>query len=685
MRPQTFARLFCSLAALSQSADAASPPPTFFSHPDIHQPALVFDLLSSSHSSNVSPEGLRAEHIQREVKRARSKRSRFDVRADPSMETRQSGQSSSNPTDKIQSLGFLGNTYNFPLNLSSDPSQLVFVQIDTGSSDLWVVSASCATQSCRSDGVLKYDETRSGSFRPLTIEAQNGQVANATSNQTQTSTGLALRSEKHAPLRRGSSSMESHPRILSPFALDAAIGQANGSGVSVPFSITYDDRSSATGVLAVENFTMSDLSVTNQVFGLVNVTDVTLGQQGISGVLGLGFPRGSVISRSLINFQDQLKDARDTPIVMSLLQGTNVSYPLFGLALNRTGGRSTFGAVDPYILDTPAKRGQVEWHDVVPFPSGNTGLASNSSFNKDAEALGSYLSWTIRLTGAGVGGNAAELRPTYSEVGDHPLAVLDSGTSSLLGPASGVESIFSKIRNSRHVGNGQFVVPCDTQDRMYFSFGGRNLTLLPDDYIIGPASGQPFLCFAWPAASAPSSDGVDWVLGTPFLRSVYSIYSIGIDGAEAPKIGLYPLRQPANATASDVIFAPEPTESLSAYLMNSATVIASTLPNTLVPLVAPTSVPYAFANATFTPSIGLIPTAGAGASTYQPRITAATGDSSIPVIANDTTPLPVPSNPASNFGQQNGSSRILDIAGSVLSSTLFAFVMGMAVTLVSIG
>ena len=70
--------------------------------------------------------------------------------------------------------------------------------------------------------------------------------------------------------------------------------------------------------------------------------------------------------------------------------------------------------------------------------------------------------------------------------------------------AADVESLFAGITNSRHVGGGRFVVPCDTTARMYFSFGGRNITLLPQDYLIGPDTLQPYLCFAWPAASPPT-------------------------------------------------------------------------------------------------------------------------------------------------------------------------------------
>ena len=52
----------------------------------------------------------------------------------------------------------------------------------------------------------------------------------------------------------------------------------------------------------------------------------------------------------------------------------------------------------------------------------------------------------------------------------------------------------------------------------------KNYTLLPSDYIIGPTSGEPALCLAWPKASPPSSDGIDWQIGAAFLQTVYTVF-----------------------------------------------------------------------------------------------------------------------------------------------------------------
>lgn len=156
---------------------------------------------------------------------------------------------------------------------------------------------------------------------------------------------------------------------------------------------------------------------------------------------------------------------------------------------------------------------------------------------------------------------------------------------------------------------GQWAVPCDTTAPLSLFFGGQNYTVEPSDYLIGPASGNPNLCLAWPHAALPSADGIDWQIGTAFLRNVYSIYSFGINTKESPLIGLYSLN---NATAP-----PETPDEIASILSSEAVTITTTLPNFLIP--TPT---YATPSYTFNTSVthldnGVAKT-GLATSTYQP-------------------------------------------------------------------
>ncbi|CEH16404.1 Aspartyl protease [Ceraceosorus bombacis] len=660
----------CLLAAMSLLAGRASSEslaPSYFldealikrdSIPDPRAPSPHVDLRPPRHARHGSWENA----VKRSQQRAERRR-----RVEAASRDRPSS-SDVNMNDKVQELGHLGDAYNAPVNMSN-PAQLVFVELDTGSADLWVVSSSCNNQQCQAQDLFKFDEKASGTYRQLAVESNVN--VNTTSSSTSTASNGTLSNGEQRAARaesedaqlgdrgdEGSGSVQRRAPSRRPgFGLLRMFAAApSSSGNAVPFSITYDSTETATGVLGVENITLANLGVSQQIFGLVNSTNITLQEQGISGVLGLGFTRSSAIARSLFNVTEQVQ-GKSTPLMTSLITSSDVSYPLFSLALNQSGGRLTVGAIDTAYLPDKQARLDVAWYDVVPFPSGNRAAPETSLSNQEARVLGSYAYWALRLTGAGVNGTGVDIRPTYSQVGTDPIALIDSGTLGIVGPFDAVGRLFDQIFGARYVGDGRWVVPCDTTVRMHVSFGPqRNFTLLPSDYLIGPAVGNPYLCLAWPAAVPASPDGVDWILGQAFMRAQYSIFSLGIEGKEPPKIGFYPFRASPSAESSS-LYAPEPTASLSSFLSSIATAIATTLPNSIVPLLAPTSTAsYIFLNATQTPSLGLLPTLGAGSRSYSALISQVTGNE-VPVIANDSRQvIPAPPNPAAT-GKKDGASR----------------------------
>ena len=145
--------------------------------------------------------------------------------------------------------------------------------------------------------------------------------------------------------------------------------------------------------------------------GAVTSSNVSL-TDSVSGVLGLGFPRLSVIQQS-VNGQFcpvierlccMLSLAAAAPFFANLAQRGLVEYPLFGLSLTRnSSGSLTLGAsAIPLVgcvgfscaLATGAVDGSVvtnisliHWNPVVPFAP-SLGSASNTS---------SYLQWTVPL------------------------------------------------------------------------------------------------------------------------------------------------------------------------------------------------------------------------------------------------------------------------------------------------
>ncbi|KAJ8072519.1 hypothetical protein PM082_016078 [Marasmius tenuissimus] len=370
------------------------------------------------------------------------------------------------------------------------------------------------------------------------------------------------------------------------------------------FKASYGDGTAVSGFVAKETITIGNMTVPQQAFGLITQSDVTLVDQ-VSGILGLGFPRLSTINRSSND---------SSPLLATLTQKGLLDYPLFGLSLTRDiHGTLALGAIDGSVVK---KIEDVEWHEVVQFPP--IGIETNET---------SYWHWALPMRDLSVDGIPLKLSPSYPDkTGGLPVALFDVGTSGIYGPWSDVAQLYDEIPESRLVdANGQWAVPCETRANMSFAFGSRKFTLQPVDYLIGPTAGNPRLCLSWPRATNPTPDGIDWVLGAPFLRSVYSVFSYGIDTKEPPMIGFYAL----NATNA--------TTSISSFFSSFSATVATTLPNSLLNTPTHTIPPYGL-NASFTAPTGTVISSGLANSTYSPILgQEPTNFSALPVITASPT------------------------------------------------
>ncbi|KAF8505186.1 aspartic peptidase domain-containing protein [Gautieria morchelliformis] len=368
------------------------------------------------------------------------------------------------------------------------------------------------------------------------------------------------------------------------------------------FNISFADTTGASGFVARETVQVGSMQSVGQALGLVTSSNVTLGQS-VSGVLGLGFARLSRIAASVPSAP---------PFLSALAELGVLAYPIFGLSLTRgISGTLSMGAIDKSIVSDASL---ISWHDVVPF----------APFpDENATATSLYLQWAIPLDNVTANGTAIELHPTYPNItGASPLALFDIGNNGIYGPFQDVAAMFLALGTIRQVSAGAWALPCNTKSTMTFSFAGTNVTLQPQDYLIGPTRGDPTLCLSWPMALPPSSDGLDWHLGTPFFRAVYTVFSFGISGHEPPLIGLYPLFNTTLLTDTP--------ESLASLFSSLSATVATTVPPVLLPTPSFSTPPYAF-DTTQTP----LPTRGQispsqsdlGAATYSPLFSQAGGAS----------------------------------------------------------
>jgi hypothetical protein len=296
------------------------------------------------------------------------------------------------------------------------------------------------------------------------------------------------------------------------------------------------------------------------------VTDVPFVDR-ISGLFGLGFSRLSTFHHLSVNA---------TPFFSTLGKQGQLDYPFFGVSLKRnsSAGSLSLGALDSSVVNNVSL---IEWIEVASFEP--IGTESNVS---------SYLQWAISISTITVGAQTFTLQPTYPQANsNHSLGLIDLGTPGIFGPYQDVARLFSVIDGSRLVDpSGQWAIPCDTNLTMTFTFRTTNYTLLPSDYIIGPTAGVPALCLTWPKALPPSRDGIDWQIGSAFMRTVYTVFSFGIVGKEPPFIGFYPLQSTPAVPLSPA--------SLSALFSSLSLTVPTTLPNFVVSTPTFTTPPYLF-------------------------------------------------------------------------------------------
>ncbi|KAK2463404.1 hypothetical protein APHAL10511_004490 [Amanita phalloides] len=359
---------------------------------------------------------------------------------------------------------------------------------------------------------------------------------------------------------------------------------------ATPYQVSYQDGTAASGFIAIESVQLANLTSPRQAFGMVTNCNVSFTDE-LSGIMGLGFPRLSSIPSSVTN---------STPFFANLAQQGLLDYPLFGVSLTRNAsGSLTIGAIDASVVKNVS---QINWNKVVEFPPINT--ESHSS---------SYLQWAISLSGFSVGGTRLKPQPTYPSITkNQSYALFDIGTSGIYGSYADVSRLFALVDDARLVdesAGSQWVVPCDTTTTISLLFGNHEYILQPTDYLIGPASGNPNLCLAWPRATAPSPDGIDWQIGTAFLRTVYTVFSFGINTKEPPMIGLYSLSNGTNMT--------ETAAAVSSFLSLESATIATTLPNVILP--TPTyAIPSYIFNSSIPAPVGGIVSSGLATSTYSP-------------------------------------------------------------------
>lgn len=229
------------------------------------------------------------------------------------------------------------------------------------------------------------------------------------------------------------------------------------------------------GTIVNDTISLAGINVTIS-FGLASTVSDDFMTYPMDGILGLGRPRvGELNVESLVE---------------SLKTQQKLKSNVFGVSFQRHADNTRDGEISFGDWNRNKVSGDLTWVKTV----NETG------------------SWEVKVDDAGAGDKAAKF------VGK--TAIIDTGSSfNLLPPddAKELHALFPDVKQAGEV----FQLPCSTNLEVFFTFGGVNFTMSPDDYIGSPIDGQ--MCNS--NIIGRQTIGPDqWLLGDAFLKNVYTVF-----------------------------------------------------------------------------------------------------------------------------------------------------------------
>ncbi|KAF7311575.1 Peptidase A1 domain-containing protein [Mycena kentingensis (nom. inval.)] len=274
-----------------------------------------------------------------------------------------------------------------------------------------------------------------------------------------------------------------------------------------PFNLEYLSGQ-VHGTICYDSLWLGSFKILNQAFAVaLKTAELGLASSMTSGIIGLGFPASAAIP----------PPAGGT-ILDNIMAARPPNERFFAFHLPRESGLSdptasfTVGRLDPQIVNDSSL---IQTMDVVP-----TGTH--------------YDYWKIsmkRLTCNGVPFSISSSRILHAP---SPIAVLDSGTTLILGPSADVAAFYDQCGGgrARYTREAGYQLPCKLALKVCFVLGNAEYCLDPADVSWDEAADGDY-CLGGLQAN-DRVNAADWLLGDTFLRNVYVVHYYSAQ----PQIGL---------------------------------------------------------------------------------------------------------------------------------------------------
>ncbi|KAF8556433.1 acid protease [Imleria badia] len=298
----------------------------------------------------------------------------------------------------------------------------------------------------------------------------------------------------------------------------------------------------AIGTLVEDVVQMAGFTVSNQQFGSVTSTSSNFLQNPVTGLIGLAWR--SLSSSGAMPFWQALasRGSWDSPLMAFQLTRYNNASNAGDL---EPGGSLTMGYVNESLYT-----GNINYQNI---PDGQ------ASF------------WLQEIASMTVQGKSISL-PS----GSGSYAAIDTGTTLVAGPASGIAAIYAQIPGSSPgtgPWEGFYSYPCTHEVTVEISFGGPSWAISPADFQFQPVGASSDYCYGAFYSIPTSSNLPQWIIGDTFLKNVYSVFRY-----DPPSVGFAALSQ--TALAMNGVNAVIPSVTLGASVASVTANAASTMTRT---------------------------------------------------------------------------------------------------------
>ncbi|KAF9451825.1 acid protease [Macrolepiota fuliginosa MF-IS2] len=386
--------------------------------------------------------------------------------------------------------------YTVPIEVGST---VVAVNLDTGSSDLWIVSDACNTDACKGSTVTRY------------------------------------------PTKNANSS-----------GID--VNMLYGDSSSGTF---------AKGTIGLDTATIAGIAMTDQAFGMVNDTDNPVVKYDTAGIFGLGFPAGSKVQQSAlirhtqsgpINATDDflLSTYTQGPLLSRILMTDALESPMFTITLHRnTIDISGKGQLTVGKLPDGVDNSSLTWVPVRLYNPDEGGLRPPTFAPNEIYPF----RWEVDIDAVYLDGTRlpASTVPTSDGVdATRTSALIDTGNSIIRGPQDVVGTILRSVSPSYQPQdtNPVAVFPCNTPHTLSFQIGGQLFPIDPRDFVSQYKQNDATTCVAdnLVTTDAPQFGALfRWSLGDPFFKSNLIAFHYGNlthPSVDPPRIGFLSLVPP---------------------------------------------------------------------------------------------------------------------------------------------